>query len=199
MQLLPLASLTRTDWQLLTALYRDPDLAALNAAEPLHSPHWLLRLMLQAGQGREQVSFGVMAGGQLIGNAELYDWGPAGNGLTVQAPGRATLGIMLAPAFQGQGYGGDALNALLAWAFGAAGETALPAPNPPLERVRLTTLAGNHRALAAFTRAGFAEKGRYTAGQHEEVNMELTRAAWLAQHALHPIPNNSQSVTSEAL
>ncbi|MFC6617081.1 GNAT family N-acetyltransferase [Deinococcus radiophilus] len=174
MQFLELRHLSRVQWQSLHALYRDPELAALNAAEPTRMPLWLFRLLLLAEQGRERVSFGVtLPTGELIGNAELYDFAPA----HPEVATRATLGVMLAPPYWGHGYGRDTLYALLGWAFGVHKD----GPDTPLERVRLTTLAHNNRALSAFLRAGFEEKGRFSRGRYPEVNMEVLRGVWLEE------------------
>ncbi|MDO4262668.1 MAG: GNAT family protein [Deinococcus sp.] len=177
-QLLELAQLRRADWHALYALYRDPELARLNAAEPTRIPRWLFRLLLLAEQGRERMSFGVMVGGQLVGNAELYDFSPARPGW----PTRATLGVMLARPHWGRGHGQDTLNALLAWGFGAGHFSAGPGGmDPPLERVQLSTLASNGRAQLAFARAGFQERGRSHRRGHTEIQMELRRSDWLAR------------------
>lgn len=179
MQLAELGDLRREDWRALYALYRDPELAGLNAATPVRMPLLMFKLTLLGEQGRERMGFGVFVGGQLVGNAELYSFAPA----RPAAPTRATLGVMLARSHWGQGYGTETLNALLAWAFG----TLEDGPEPPLERIRLTTLAHNERALAAFARAGFEEKGRFQRGAYHEVNMELRREDWInRQHGGTP-------------
>lgn len=189
-QLVELPQLSRADWRALYALYRDPELAALNAAAPTRIPLLVFRLLLLAEQGRERMSFGVMVGGQLVGNAELYSFGPGPlvrGAVHPAAPvaTRATLGVMLARSHWGQGYGQDTLNALLAWGFGQTPDGL----DPPLERVRLTTLGSNQRAQAAFARAGFEEKGRFQQRGRSEVNMELCRGDWLARHRhLPPSP-----------
>ncbi|WP_261663529.1 GNAT family N-acetyltransferase [Deinococcus sp. Marseille-Q6407] len=185
-ELLGLTQLSGTDWRALHALYRDLELSRLNAAEPTRIPRWLFRIILLAEQGRERMSFGVMIGGQLAGNAELYAFSPA----WPAAPVRATLGVMLAPGYWGRGYGQDTLNALLAWEFGEAAGSSL---EPPLERIRLTTLGSNKRAQTAFARAGFEEKGRFQQRGHTEVNMELRREDWLARHRQPPFSPSSPS------
>ncbi|WP_229838983.1 GNAT family N-acetyltransferase [Deinococcus piscis] len=186
-QLLELRQLRRADWHALYALYRDPELARLNAAEPTRIPRWMFRLLLLAEQGHERMSFGVMVGGHLVGNAELYGFGPA----RPAQPTRATLGVMLARSSWGQGYGQDTLNALLAWGFGAVPGS----PDPALERIRLSTLGSNQRAQTAFRRVGFEEKGRFEQRGHTEVNMELRREDWLARHpdSVSSVPAASSS------
>lgn len=178
-QLLELSHLGRADWRALHALYRDPELAQLNAAEPTRIPRWLFRLLLLAEQGRDRMSFAVMVGGQLVGNAELYSFRPAH-----PAHARcATLGVMLARPYWGQGYGQDTLSALLAWGFGAAPGSL----QPPLEHIRLTTLGSNERAQLAFARAGFGEQGRTQRRDRTEITMTLQRSTWLARHRLSPL------------
>lgn len=72
-----------------------------------------------------------------------------------QPPGRehhrcAMLGISLADGFRGQGYGGEAINWALDWAFQHAG----------LHRVSLCAFSFNLNALKLYKKLGFVEEGR---------------------------------------
>jgi len=62
----------------------------------------------------------------------------------------ATLGIALQPSFRDRGYGQEALNWALDWAFMRAG----------LHRVSLRVYNVNPRALRAYKKVGFVEEGR---------------------------------------
>ncbi|OGE52487.1 hypothetical protein PENARI_c010G09934 [Penicillium arizonense] len=61
-----------------------------------------------------------------------------------------TLGISLAPGFRGKGYGGEAINWALDWAFRYAG----------VHRVGLSTFSYNENALKLYRKLGFVEEGR---------------------------------------
>jgi RimJ/RimL family protein N-acetyltransferase len=91
--------------------------------------------------------------------------------------GSAEFGITIGdPALWGRGYGTDAVNALVDFAFGQL----------RLERMCLGTDPRNARAQAAYARAGFREEGRlrnayFQDGEYvDEVRMSLLRAEWLA-------------------
>ncbi|CBF82329.1 hypothetical protein AN9204.2 [Aspergillus nidulans FGSC A4] len=62
----------------------------------------------------------------------------------------ASLGISLAPEYRGQGYGGEAINWALDWAFQHAG----------LHRVNLQAFSYNQNALKLYRKLGFVEEGR---------------------------------------
>ncbi|KAJ5997939.1 hypothetical protein N7499_005664 [Penicillium canescens] len=61
-----------------------------------------------------------------------------------------TLGISLAPGFRGKGYGGEAINWGLDWAFRYAG----------VHRVELYSFSYNENALRLYRKLGFVEEGR---------------------------------------
>ncbi|KAL4798746.1 acyl-CoA N-acyltransferase [Aspergillus venezuelensis] len=62
----------------------------------------------------------------------------------------ATLGISLTAGYRGQGYGSEAIDWALDWAFGAAG----------LHRVNLGAFSYNEGALRCYRSLGFVEEGR---------------------------------------
>lgn len=170
----PVLDFTPAEWRTMHGFFRDRELADWNDARPIRLPLWLFRRVMQDEERTgERVGFGLLdEGGRLIGNAELYDLRPA----PPARPTRATLGIMIGvPALWGQGYGREAVQALLAWSFTHRAE--------PLERVRLTTFAHNRRAQRAFAACGFREVGRFEVGERTDVNMEVERAQWLSEHA----------------
>jgi RimJ/RimL family protein N-acetyltransferase len=83
------------------------------------------------------------------------------------------------PAFLGQGYGRDAINVLLDWAFRIQN----------WRRIGLETLAPNERAIRAYRACGFVEEGRlrqqaYVDGHYTDVVlMGLLREEWDARRS----------------
>ncbi|MFC6590720.1 GNAT family N-acetyltransferase [Deinococcus lacus] len=73
-------------------------------------------------------------------------------------------------ALWSQGYGREAVLALLDWSFGGR-----------LDRVRLMTYGHNVRAQRAFLACGFREVGRSQGTPYDEVYMEITRQEWLSR------------------
>jgi RimJ/RimL family protein N-acetyltransferase len=61
----------------------------------------------------------------------------------------AELGIDILPAYQGQGYGSEAIKWALEWAFNFAG----------VHRVQLRAFEWNHGARKLYTRLGFKHEG----------------------------------------
>lgn len=172
-RLKPMLELSSAEWHVLHGFFRDRELADWNDAKPIRLPEWLFRKVMQDEErGGERVGFGILdERGALIGSAELYDLRPS----LPLTPTTATLGVMIGfPALWGQGYGREAVRALLAWAF--AGRQV------PLRRVRLTTFAHNRRAQKAFIACGFREVGRTPQTGRTDVHMEITREEWQAQH-----------------
>lgn len=91
--------------------------------------------------------------------------------------GSCAFGITIGePELWGQGYGTDAVNALVDFAFGQL----------RLERVWLDTDEDNARAQAAYRKAGFVEEGRlrhafYQDGRWtDDIRMALLRDDWAA-------------------
>ena len=92
--------------------------------------------------------------------------------------GSAAFGITIGePGSWGKGYGTDAVNALVDFAFGQL----------RLERVWLDTDAHNTRAQAVYTKAGFVREGVlrhafYQDGRwSDDIRMAMIREEWLAQ------------------
>jgi RimJ/RimL family protein N-acetyltransferase len=90
---------------------------------------------------------------------------------------RAMIGIMIGEkGYWGQGYGTDAIKAMLGWAFNYLN----------LNRVYLTVYAYNERAIRSYEKCGFQHEGtmrqaRYADGQyHDELMMGLLREEFLA-------------------
>ncbi|SMB93666.1 GNAT family N-acetyltransferase [Deinococcus hopiensis] len=169
----PVPDLSAAEWRTMYRFFRDRELADWNDARPIRLPEWLFRrVMLEEETTSERVGFGVLSEtGELIGSAELYDLRPP----PPLSPSVGTLGVMIGVrSLWGQGYGREAVMALLCWAFGEAeGER-----RKPLSRVRLTTFGHNRRAQRAFVACGFREVGRTEQGGRTDVHMEITRGEW---------------------
>jgi RimJ/RimL family protein N-acetyltransferase len=111
----------------------------------------------------------LLADGRAIGNIGLHQ---------VQAgDGHATLGIAIGEKGEwSRGFGTDALNALLDFAFGEL----------RLERVQLDVYAGNERAVRAYEKAGFRMEGtlrraHFKHGEALDVHrMAILREEWQA-------------------
>lgn len=175
----PLLDMEGSEWRILHSFFKDRELADWNDAKPIRLPEWLFRKVMQDEErGGERVGFGILdERGALIGSAELYDLRPS----PPLTPTTGTLGVMIGfPALWGQGYGREAVSALLAWSFSGR-EIAL-------RRVRLTTFAHNRRAQKAFIACGFREVGRTPHTGRTDVHMEITREEWQAQQALEGAP-----------
>lgn len=80
-----------------------------------------------------------------VGYLIISNWGSAYN-----RHRRALLGISLREESRGKGYGPEAINWALDWAFQCAG----------LHKVSLGCFAFNHNALELYPRLGFVEEGR---------------------------------------
>lgn len=85
-----------------------------------------------------------------------------------------SLGITLAPAYQGQGYGSEILLWTLEWAFRHAN----------LHRVEIGAFAYNEGAWKLYQRLGFVEEGRkreaiwYDGAYRDCVEMAMLRREW---------------------
>lgn len=166
----PLSELDGAAWRRVHAHFRDPEIAHLNGTPPSRMPLWLLRRVLKAdSRRRDRQTFGIfdVSNGDesYIGTIELYD----------MRHDAATLGIIIGErSHWSRGFGPEAVAALLEHAFTDLG----------LERVSLSTFGDNERAQAAFKKVGFHEKRRFlTPRGRVDVQMELTRWAWLEQSA----------------
>ncbi|WP_216318487.1 GNAT family N-acetyltransferase [Deinococcus aestuarii] len=180
----PVPEFSPAEWSTLYRFFRDRELADWNDARPIRLPEWLFRrVMLEEEATGERAGFGVLGErGELIGSAELYDLRPP----PPTPPTLATLGVMIGVrALWGQGYGREAVMALLAWAFAGdqdVGQQGRARP-VPLARVRLTTFGHNRRAQRAFVACGFREVGRTSTPTRTDVHMEITRGEWLDARA----------------
>lgn len=158
----PLRDIDGRAWRRLHAHFRDPEIAHLNGTPPNRMPLWLLRRVLRADAAREdRASYGIFdESDEYIGTVELYDL----------RGDEATIGIIIGERTHwGRGYGGDAMRALLRYAFEDLG----------LALVRLHTFGDNLRAQAAFRKVGFVEQTRSVgANGRVDVHMIFPRGAW---------------------
>ena len=106
--------------------------------------------------------------GTYIGNIGLHGIQPENR--------QARLGIIIGEkAYWGQGYGTDAIQAMLGWAFGYLN----------LNRVALTVFAYNERAIRCYQKCGFRHEGgmrqaRYVDGRYyDELLMGILRDEWM--------------------
>ena len=161
-ELRPLEDLDQQAWKRLQAHFRDPEIAHLNGTPPSRMPLWLLRRVLRADAARyDRRTFGIFDEARTyIGTTELYDL----------RSDEATLGIIIGErSHWNRGYGGEAIHALLAYAFRTL----------ELARVRLHTFGDNARAQAAFRKVGFVEERRLIGRRDRvDVHMTLSRHAW---------------------
>jgi RimJ/RimL family protein N-acetyltransferase len=116
--------------------------------------------------------FAIEADGKVIGDTGLHHRNRR-NGVTA-------FGIaILDPEYLGKGYGRDAINLLLDWAFRIVN----------YRRVWLETGANNERARRAYLACGFVEEGRlreheFSNGVYEDmIVMGILRTEWEARRS----------------
>lgn len=126
---------------------------------------------------RDGPRFAIEADGQYIGHAFLYD--------ISEATGVCWLSIGIGdPAYQGRGYGREALRLLLDYAFRIRN----------LRRACLHVSAFNERAIRAYRALGFIEEGRLR--QHiwigdrydDELCMGMLRDEWDTARQINAAP-----------
>jgi RimJ/RimL family protein N-acetyltransferase len=140
----------------------DPELARFDAARPFSASFDDYRALYEDEINYPNPFRHTLAiedqTGQHIGNVMYYD--------IDRARGEAELGITIGVReYWGQGYGTDAVRALLQHVFGTMG----------LKRVYLKTLDWNERAHRCFKKAGFITYGTSRRGGHDFTLMEVRR------------------------
>lgn len=164
--------LTETEWRRFYDCFRDPEIAEWNGSRPLKMPLWLFKRVVLGEVGRgDRIGFGILdEQGEWLGTVELYEL----------SHGEATLGILIGVKDRwGQGYGTDAVRAVLEYAFCSL----------RLQKVKLRTYRHNLRAQRAFQKAGFryveappTPALRFNFGltpRTEFVPMEISREDWV--------------------
>jgi RimJ/RimL family protein N-acetyltransferase len=143
----------------------DPELSRLDAAPALIMSFSLYLLdyattLHQANSYRYPLAIETL-GGKHIGNCTCYD--------IDEKKGEAQLGIMIGNRdYWNQGYGADALNAIVNHVF----------QTTALHRLYLKTLEWNIRAQKCFTKCGFIPFGHLRRNGYEFMLMELKRDDW---------------------
>ena len=169
-----LRAIQREDLEMLCVFNNDLDVELAGGGDP-PMPQSLVRLQAEfdekAGKGgRDGASFAIEADGNLIGQCALFHFEETGH--------TCELGIGIGnKEYWGQGYGRDAVQVLLDWAFRYRN----------LHKVWLTTMGSNERALRCYSACGFVEEGRlrkhvWAAGQYVDlVYMGILREDWEAK------------------
>ncbi|KAF3761647.1 acyl-CoA N-acyltransferase [Cryphonectria parasitica EP155] len=97
-----------------------------------------------------------------------------------------TLGIMIAAAHQGEGYGTEAINWALDWSFRVAG----------MHAVRLSCFSFNERAAKLYTRLGFVREGAtreayyFDCKWYNRILFSILDREWAAKRGLEKTKNN---------
>ncbi len=166
----------RDDLKALHALQANVDLVLLS--DGAWSPESLASWEKHFDKDLEQedvADFIIEADGKVIGHIGLHPW-------RNHRAGIASLGVgIYDPDYLGKGYGRDAINVFLDWAFRLQN----------YRRIGLTADATNERAIRAYRACGFVEEGRrrqheYVNGRYvDEVIMGVLRADWEALRAAH--------------
>jgi RimJ/RimL family protein N-acetyltransferase len=159
----PLSELDQKAWKRVQTHFRDTEISHLNGTPPNRMPLWFLKRLLKADSRRpDRATYGIYdERDEYIGTIELYD-------IRYDS---ATLGIIIGEkSHWSRGYGPEAIEALLGYAFGKL----------HLEKVKLSTFSDNVRAQASFKKIGFAELRRVNAGNGRvDVQMEMLKKVWL--------------------
>ena len=140
----------------------DEELARFDAAPPLRTSlgDFTVSLLAQLRHpDSSRCSYAIEdEGGQHIGNVMYYN--------LREMPGEAELGVTIGDRrYWGQGYGSDAVRALVKLVFQEKG----------LRRIFLHTLDWNVRAQRCFQKAGFLPRGVVWRNGHAFVMMEALR------------------------
>jgi RimJ/RimL family protein N-acetyltransferase len=121
----------------------------------------------------DKSEFVIEADGKVIGEIDLHRW-------KNRRAGSASFGVSIFdPEYLGKGYGREAVDLLLDWAFRIQN----------FRRIGLTCLATNERAIRSYEAVGFVHEGRqrqaeYCDGQYVDVvSMGILRPEWEARHA----------------
>lgn len=169
-----LRAVEREDLKLIHALERNVELTMLGNGEwepiPLAAleKQWEKRLE----DDDDRSDFVIEVAGKVIGDIGLFRRN--------RRHGTAQLGICIGdPEYVGKGYGREALNLLLDWAFRIQN----------WRKITLDVFEVNERAIRMYRACGFREEGRlkqhffFDGGYVDLVIMSLLRSEWEALHA----------------
>lgn len=145
-----LRAISRDDLPKLCAFNNDMEVELAGGGDP-PTPQSLSRLEAEFDQdagrgGRDGTQFAIETEGQLIGQCALFN--------TNEFNRTCELGITIGDkAYWGQGYGREAVNLLLDYAFRLRN----------VRKVYLHVHGDNERAIHAYRACGFVEEGRWRA------------------------------------
>jgi RimJ/RimL family protein N-acetyltransferase len=160
-----------TDAEIIARWSRDSQFWRLAHTVPAYPELARQRKQHIEDRGLDLRSFAIRALGddRLIGLIGLYT--------IFQLHREAFMGIHIGERdYWGKGYGTDALRVLLRYAFGELN----------LQRISLSFLEGNERAMRSYEKCGFRFEGRerhawaYDGRRWDEIFMGLLRDEWLA-------------------
>lgn len=166
-----LRAVTREDLERLCQFQNDVEVELAGGGDP-PAPHSIERIqaMYENNLGKpatEVMWFAIEADTLCIGQCALFNVNETAH--------TAELGITIGDkAYWGQGYGRDAINLLLTYAFRYRN----------FHKVYLSTNGRNERAIRAYKACGFVEEGRlrehvYSDGRYDDqVCMGILRADW---------------------
>jgi diamine N-acetyltransferase len=166
-----LRAVEREDLKRLHELERNVDLAILGGGAWQPVPFAAFEKHFEKHlTDEDKAEFVIEIDGKVVGDIELHH--------RDRRSRVSALGIgIYDPDYVGQGYGREALQLFLDWAFRIQN----------YERIWLDTWATNERAIRCYKAVGFVEEGRqrrhiYVDGQYvDQVLMGLLRDEWLAQ------------------
>ncbi|HVB20512.1 MAG TPA: GNAT family protein [Ktedonobacteraceae bacterium] len=172
-----LRAIEREDLPRQWAFNNDIEMELLGGGDP-PEPQSLARLEAEFDEsaqkgGRDGANFAIEADGNYIGGCGLFHFDHIAH--------TCEIGIGIGDkAYQGHGYGRDAVQVLLRYAFRIRN----------LRKVWLTVNGNNERAMRSYKACGFAEEGRlrqhvWSDGEYIDlVYMGVLRDEWEAAHPL---------------
>ncbi len=109
----------------------------------------------------------------------VLGWGPPGPNTHHR---NTSIGITLAPPYQDKGYGSEAINWALDWAFRFGG----------MHRVSIGTVSFNTRAQHLYPKLGFVQEGRSRESHwhdrkwHDMISYSMLESEWAALRGVGP-------------
>lgn len=171
-----LRALKREDLELLYEFNNNIDVEIAGGGDP-PTPQSLERLEVEfdtniKNGGRDGMTFAIEASGRFIGHCSLFQFHPTNR--------TCALGITIGDQeYWGHGYGRNALDLLLDYAFRLQNT----------RRIHLNVNSTNERAIRAYQACGFVEEGRlrqhvWNNGQYIDlVQMGILRDEWQKQQS----------------
>jgi len=106
----------------------------------------------QAGPVNSPINFAIILGGEYIGNCAIYN----------PEDDEVELGIWITAAYRNKGYGSEALKILSDYYLLTLG----------FSRIHLKVLPYNGRAIRAYRKAGFTQRGKIVVDSIEFLKMD---------------------------